>query len=82
MRDGHDHVLALDQVLVLDFAFLLDDHGLAGRRELGLHGGQFALDDGLHASARTQDIQIIGDLDGELVEFLGDFLAAKRSQAL
>ena len=34
MRDGDDHVLALDQVLVLDLAFLLDDLGAARRGEL------------------------------------------------
>jgi hypothetical protein len=37
MRDRDHHVLALDQVLVLDLAFLLDDHGAARRGELFLH---------------------------------------------
>ena len=82
MRDRHDHVLALDQVFVLDLVFLLDDHGLARGGELILHLGEFGLDDGLHAGARAQDVEIIGDLDRELVEFLGDFVAAQRGQAL
>ena len=34
MRHGHHHVLAVDQVLVLDLALLLGDHGAARRGEL------------------------------------------------
>ena len=37
MGDGDDHVLALDQVLVLHLAFLIDDHGAA-------RGGELVLD--------------------------------------
>src|SRR5439155_1052608 len=61
MRDGDDHFLALDQVLVLDLALLLDDHGAARGGELGLHLGEFGLDDVQHAGARAQDIEIIAD---------------------
>ena len=82
MRDRDHHVLALDQVFVLDLAFLLDDDGLARGGELGLHLGQLVLDDGLHARARAQDVEIVGDLHRELVEFLGNLLAAKRGQPL
>ncbi len=41
VRHGDDHVLALDQVLVLDLAFLLDDDGAARRGELRFHLGEF-----------------------------------------
>ena len=82
MRDRDHHVLALDQVLVLDLAFLLDDDGLARGGEFVLHLGQFGLDDRLHAGARAQDVEIVGDLDRELVEFLGNLVAAERGQAL
>ena len=34
VRDGDDHVLALDQVFVVDLAFFLGDHGAARRGEL------------------------------------------------
>ncbi len=34
MRDGDHHVLALDEILVLDLEFLLDDLGAPRRREL------------------------------------------------
>ncbi len=62
MRDGDDHVLALDQVLVLDLAFLLGDHGAPRRGEFRFQLRQLVLDDGLDARARAQDFQVIGDL--------------------
>ena len=82
MRDGDDHVLALDQVLVLDLAFLVDDDGAARRGELVLHGLELVLDDGLDARARAQDVEIVGDLVGELVELGLDLVAAERGQPL
>ena len=36
----------------------------------------------MHARARAQDVEIIGDLRGELVQLLGDLVAAERGQAL
>ena len=36
----------------------------------------------LDARARAQDVEIVGDLGGELVEFLLDLVAAERGQAL
>ncbi len=82
MRHGDDHVLALDQVFVFDLAFLIDDHGAARRGEILLHRREFVLDDGLNAGARAQDVEIVGDLDGKLVELFLDFVAAKRGEAL
>ena len=76
MRDGDDHVLALDQVLVLDLALLLGDHGAARRGEFLFHRRQLVLDDGLDARARAQNFEIIGDLGGELVELGLDLIAA------
>ena len=40
------------------------------------------LDDRKEPGARTQNVEIIGDLGGELVQGLGDFVAAERRQAL
>ncbi len=82
VRHRHHHVLALDQVLVLDLAFLVDDHGAARRCELGFDRDQLFLDDRLDARPRPQDLQIVGDLDRELVEFFGNFVTAQRRQAL
>ena len=80
MRDRDHHVLALDQVLVLDLVLLLDDHGPARGREFRLHVGQFGLDDGLDAGARAQDVEVIGDFDRQFVEFFANLLTAQCRQ--
>ena len=82
MRDRDDHVLALDQVLVLDLAFLLDDDSPARGGELLLDRSELVLDDRLNPGARAQDIQIIGDFDRELVQLFGNFLASQRGESL
>ena len=82
MGDGDDHVLALDQVLVLHLPFLVDDDGAARRREFLPHLQHLGLDDRLDARARTQNVEIVGDLDGELVELRLDLVAAERGEAL
>ena len=82
MRDGHDHVLALDQVLIFHLAFLVDDHGAARGGEFVLDRGELVLDDRLDAGARAQDVEIVGDLVGELVELGLDLVAAERGQPL
>ena len=82
VRDGDDHVLALDQVFVFDFAGRFRDHRAARRGEFLLHRRQFVLDDCLDARARAQDVEIIGDFGGELVELFLDLVAAERGQAL
>ena len=82
VRDGDDHILALDQVLVFHLAFLVEDHGAARRGELVLDGGELVLDDGLDAGARAQDVEIIGDFGGELVELGLDLVAAERGEPL
>ena len=47
-----------------------------------LDGGEFFFDDRLDAGARAQDVEIVGDFHGELVELGLDLVAAKRGQAL
>ena len=44
--------------------------------------GKLVLDDRLNASPRAQDIEIVGDLVGELVELGLDLVAAERRQPL
>ena len=82
MADGDDHVLALDQVLVLEVGPALDDLGLARRRELVADRLQLVLDDRLDARARGQDVEVVADLRGELLQLLGDLVAAERGQPL
>ena len=79
---GDDHVLAGDQILVVDVAVELDDLGAPRGGELGPHLGELGLDDRQHPVARGEDLEIIGDLGGELLEFLGDLVAAEGGEAL
>ena len=79
---GHHHVFALDQVLVLDFALVLDDLGAARRGELVADGGELILDDAEHPGARAQDLEVVLDLLGELLQLFGDFVTAQCSEAL
>jgi len=51
VRHGDDHVLALDEVLVLHVGAALDDLGAPRRAELVAHPGELVLDDGLDARA-------------------------------
>ena len=81
MADQHDHVLALDEVLVLHVGFAFEDLGAALVGECGLHRDEFVANDAHQARARAQDVEIVGDLGGELVQRLGDFVAAERGQA-
>ncbi len=82
VRDRDDHVLAMDEVFLFHLVHLLDDLGAARRGEGFLHLGHFVLDDLLDARTRTQDIEIIADLGGQLVEFGLDFLNTERGQPL
>ena len=77
-----DHVLALDQVLVLDLGVHLEDLGAARGAELRLDGVELVLDDGDDAGARAQDGEIVGDLAAELRQLIADLVAAERGQAL
>ncbi len=78
----HHHVLALDQVLVLDLALHLDDLGEAGRAELGFDVAELTLDDVDDARARGQDRQELLDLLADLLQLVADLVAAERGQAL
>jgi len=62
VRDGDDHVLAGDQILVLDIAFGVEDLRAARRRVKPLHLEHLVLDDAEKFFARTEDFEIFGDL--------------------
>ena len=81
VADGDDAILALDQVLVFDLAFDVDDLGLTWRRELVLDGDKLALDDFDDAGARGEDREIFLDLGRDLVQLVGDLVAAECGQA-
>ena len=82
MRHGDNHVLPLNEILVLDARRIVENEGPARRRMGGFHRDHLVLDDGKKTPARPQNGEIIGDLDAELVQGLRDFVASKRGQAL
>ena len=81
MAHQHDHVLALDEVLVLHVGVAVENDRAARGGEVGLHLDELVADDAHQPRARAQDIEIVGDFRGEAVEGLGDLVAAKRSEA-
>ena len=80
VRDGYDHVLALDQILVLDVRLDLEDRRLARGRELLLDRGELVLDDGNDARPRGQDGEVVGDLSADGLQLVADLVAAKRGE--
>ena len=82
MRDGHDHVLALDQVLVLD--------PVPGGRDLGDSRRRIGVGDLVELVAHhrveldpvAEDLEQSGDRGGELAQLAGDLVAAERGQAV
>ena len=43
---------------------------------------ELVLDDRLERAPRAQDVEIVADLGGELLQLLGDLVAPERGQAL
>src|SRR6266511_3668466 len=82
VRNRDHHVLAVDEIFFLHLAFLVEDDGPSRCGKLLAHGSKLVLHDALNARARAQDVEIVGDLLGELVELGLDLVAAKRGQAL
>ena len=78
MAHQYDHVLALDEVLVVHVSVAVEDFGTAWAGERGLNRDELVMNDCHQAGARAQDIEIVGDFGGELVERLGDFVTAER----
>ena len=82
LGDGDDHVLALDQVLVVEVGVPLDDLGAARHGEELADLAQLVGDDRHDPRPRAQDVEVVGDLAGELLELVGDLLDAERGQPL
>ena len=80
--DRNDHILALDQVLVLELALDIDDLGPARHGILVFDLGQLLLHDLDDAQARGEDLEIFPDLVGELLKVVADLVAAERGQPL
>ena len=82
MADRNDHILALDQIFVFEVIFNVGDLGAARRGEFRADSGEFIADDGQHALARTQNVEIVSDLFAECRQLVTDFVAAQSRQAL
>src|SRR5215468_2781481 len=82
MTDGDDHVLALDQVLVLDLTFHFHDLGEPRRSELRLDVGELSLDDVDDAGPRRENAQVLLDFIPKLLELVADLVAPERGQSL
>ena len=80
--DGHDHILAFNEVFILHITGPVDDLSTAGHREQGFHLAEFVGNDRHDPLATAQDDQVILDLECEVFQFVGDFLDAQSGQAL
>ena len=82
MREGDDHVFALDQVFIIEVRTAVDDFRPARGCELFLDLEHFVADDFLNPRAGAQDIKKIGKFRTDLLQFVIDFVAAESGQAL
>ena len=81
VADRDDHVLALDQILVVEVRVAVENFGTARGSVSGSDRRQFSPDDVLDASTRPENIEQFGDLDRQFVQLLGDLVATKRGEA-
>src|SRR5690606_12130581 len=77
-----DHVLTLDEVLVIHVRAGIGNLGAPRRAELIAHCGQLVLDDLLDSGTGRQDFKEIGNLGTDLVQLVGNFVTPERCQAL
>ena len=82
VRDGDDHLLALDQVLDVVLELDLLDLGAARGREFLLHLLKFAAQDLQKALPGAEDLEISGDLLDERLQVLDDLVALEPGQAM
>jgi len=85
MRAVDDHVLALDQVLVLHLAFLIDDSRVRrGVAKASSTSAKLCLTMAwMRGAGERSDVEIVGRFRAaSLFEFFLDFVAAQRSEAL
>ena len=80
--DGDDHILSLDQILVIHVAGPIDDLGPAGDGEELLHLAQLVRDDAHDPLAAGQNLKVFADLGRQFLQLVRDFLDAQLGQAL
>ena len=81
MRHRDDHILALNQVLIVHVGAAESELRPARHGELFFHLGQLAANDIEHARTRPQNVEIVGDLLRQALGFIADFIAAKSCES-
>ncbi len=82
MGDGDDHLFAFHQVFVVDAVPARGDFAQARRGEFAVDGFQLFAHHRIQLYAVAQNRQIFVDLDRQLLQFIANFIAAKRGQAV
>ena len=80
--DGDDHLLALDQILVIDAVGGRGDDRHARRGKFALDRLELFAHHGIELHPVTQDGEIFGDGFGQFGQFLADLVTAERGQAV
>ena len=80
--DRHDHIFALDQILVFHVAGPVDDLGATGNGEVVAHFAQLVRDDAQDPLAGGQDFKVFLDLACQFFQLIGDFLDTDLRQTL
>src|SRR5208282_2473220 len=78
----NNHILLLNEVLILDLALNVEDFGAAWRGKLFLDSNQLIANNRHDACTRAQDIEIITNFIGQALEFVADLVPSKRGQTL
>ena len=78
MGHGHHHILALNQILVVDFRRIgFGNFGAPRIGKLFLHLDQFGPQDAHQLAAVGQGLEIVLDIDRQAFEFLADLVTSK-----
>ena len=77
---GHHHVLALDQILVVDVLGVEHQFGAALGLEFIGDIVQLGIQHGTQAHTAGQDVEQIGNGIGQFLQFTADFIAAQRGE--
>ena len=82
MRYGNDHIFGLDQILIINFAIVLDDFSTARCGEIFFDRCQLIRHDGADACAGSQNIEIVFDFGRKFFQLSRDFFEAQLRKAL
>ena len=81
MRNGNDHILTLDEVLIVHIRAALSDFTASRCGKFFTNIRQFILDDFHDAFTRPQNIEIFLDVRADRIEFIGNLVSAQSCQS-